>query len=74
MGSEGELRRVIELVCVAKAHAIPKESGTVRVVEGRWAFCPAGSPDGHEWQAIAKTALFEIAPRNDHHPKKAGGG
>lgn len=50
----------IALVCVSR-HVRPgqvqKEPDKLTMVGGKWAWCPSGAGDGHEWQAVKAGSL-----------------
>ena len=52
--------RPIALVCVSRhegAALQAKEPDKLTMVRGKWAWCPSGAADGHEWQATAAGSL-----------------
>ena len=52
--------RPIALVCVSRhepAGPQAKEPDKLTLVRGKWAWCPSGAEDGHEWQATAAGSL-----------------
>ena len=50
----------IALVCVSRhvrPGAVQKEPDKLTMVGGKWAWCPSGAGDGHEWQAVKAGSL-----------------
>ena len=53
----------VRYVCTAAEHparSAPNGTG-LTVHDGQWAFCPAGEPAGHDWSAVDRASLDELA-------------
>ena len=52
---------VIEYLCANPAHQLPDDVGSpVIMYAERWAYCPAGSTDGHDWRATGGKTLATV--------------
>jgi hypothetical protein len=52
---------VIEHLCANPEHQIPKDvEHPVVMYAGRWAYCPAGVADGHDWRATGGKTLATV--------------
>jgi hypothetical protein len=52
---------VIEHLCASPAHQVPVDVRTpVIPYAGRWAYCPAGEADGHDWRATGGKTLATV--------------
>lgn len=52
--------RPIALVCVSqhkKAGPQAKEPDKLTMVRNKWAWCPSGAADGHDWKPVASGSL-----------------
>jgi hypothetical protein len=54
---------VIELVCAAHLEPSKNDPIVTAVDGGRWAFCPGGIEDGHDWRRIEPMALGPLRAR-----------
>jgi hypothetical protein len=82
--SREQLRQPIALVCVSphlRPGAVQKEPDKLKMVRGKWAWCPAGAGAGHDWQAVKagslnalRVQLVEVSRLVDvalNHPRQA---
>jgi len=74
---------VIEYLCANPAHQLPDDVGSpVIMYAERWAYCPAGSTDGHDWRATGGKTLTTVrdwlgrplAPQEKDAPRTTGVG
>lgn len=54
---------MIELVCAAHLERSKNDSLVTAVDGGRWAFCAAGTADGHDWRPIEPTTVASLRTR-----------
>ena len=55
------MNAVIEHLCASPAHQIPEDvESPVVIYAGRWAYCPAGAADGHDWRATGGKTLATV--------------
>ena len=65
----------VRYVCRSKAHVDASRNGRVAagnpvtIYEGAWAYCPAGSPTDHAWEAIEPVTLTDLR-LEDVHPRE----
>lgn len=57
----GAVNSVIEHLCAAQDHQPPEDAETpvIRYAD-RWAYCPAGAADGHDWRATGGRTLATV--------------
>jgi hypothetical protein len=55
------VQAVIEYLCANPAHQVPVDVGNPVIPHaGRWAYCPAGEADGHDWRATGGKTLATV--------------
>ena len=55
------MKAVIEHLCASPAHQVPVDVSTpVIPYAGRWAYCPAGEAEGHDWRATGGKTLATV--------------
>ncbi len=66
LGGVGMKSNLVGYVCRAKVHVgasrnpgVPPGS-PVTVYEGEWAYCPAGAPTEHDWEAVEPRSLAAV--------------
>lgn len=59
-GREHVTPRPIALVCVSqhdRSGPPAKEPDKLTLIRGKWAWCPTGASDGHDWQPVKAGSL-----------------
>ena len=68
---------LVRFVCRAKVHVDASRNPTevvgspVTIHEGAWAYCPAGTQAGHEWEAIEPVTLTGLKLVEVVRPREA---
>lgn len=55
------MNAVIEHLCASPAHQLPDDvESPIVTYAGRWAYCPAGVAEGHDWRATGGKTLATV--------------
>lgn len=55
------MNAVIEHLCASPAHQLPDDvESPIVIYAGRWAYCPAGVAEGHDWRATGGKTLATV--------------
>jgi len=60
--------RLVHRVCVASGHqqltlfdsASPWSPNTLTLIDGEWAYCPAGERGGHDWRVVQARPYVDL--------------